>query len=304
MSLQINKWGKQSFDKELAEIVDNREGHGVRKHEKLPTKEEFDESLKRFLESDNVKKPTEHSEATKEYIREKVNAKEEPLSIDAAIRKIQSRAKNAGSKPTVQPLCDLDTAKRFIWESYKTIASEQNFTIKLTPQHKAVIPLLAAYFSGNETTELDPNKGIYLWGPCGTGKSILMKVIQNVLSTFDYPKRFFTKSVPDLFNEVQAAKEINLSRYCGSTYCFDDLGFDGNTLKHYGNVVNPMEIIFTARYPKFQSHGVLTHATSNLPWSSDKGESMSDRFNDRIASRGSEMFNFILLDGEDLRKSS
>lgn len=300
-------YGPQSFQRQMAEIMESGKGHGTRKYSKARDedgfKEEFDESMKRFLANDNVTKPMNHNEAEKEYVRGKLNAPEEDFTINSAIRRVQEKANRTSGKIELEPLCDLEVAKRLVWESYKATAKKKGFEPVFSNEMKKVIRSLTAYFSGNEAKELDPRKGIYLWGSCGTGKSILMKVIQNVLSEFSYPLRFKMKSVPDLFNDALGSGVVDFSKYHNSNYCFDDLGFDGNTLKHYGNVVNPMEIILSARYIKFQSHGQLTHVTSNLPWTHPTRPSMSGRFDDRILSRGSEMFNFVLLKGDDLRRT-
>lgn len=298
--------GLQSFDRQLADIVDNNIGHGGNRYkldkEGLIPEKSLDESHKKALEVHPVTSTKiERNEAQKEHER-KVLADEEELTLDRAVRKVQDQVKGSFAKSRFQPLCDITTAKRLLWTSYAKYAEEHQRGLVFSDNLKAVIQLLVPYFTGNKSEVLDPNKGIYLWGPCGTGKSILMEMIQNVLVPYKYPMAYRVKRVPDIFEQATGRKDVDFSRYHSHHYCFDDMGFDEQVVNHYGNRINPMESILTRRYPSFQKRGVLTHATSNLPWTSTTGPSMADRLNERIISRGSEMFNFVLLKGDDLRK--
>ncbi|MGV6816167.1 MAG: hypothetical protein ACWA44_02725 [Thiotrichales bacterium] len=318
----IEEHGPQSFQEEMNRIITTGEGLGSRKHQLgedgNPTEEALDESQKRFLENDPIIKPMEHNEAEKTYVAEKLRVETKPFTIERALKDVESQASGTIRRPEISPLCTVDQFKRLLYQSYLVFEREYNKNrlpsqrIKLTfgENLKDTIDKLSAYFSGNPARTLNPSKGIFLYGPCGTGKSILLKMIQNVLLSKAardpntgkaYPMAYKIASVPHIFRQARNQGGVDFSKYFGHTYCFDDLGFDDQVVKFYGNTINPMQDILSERYIGFQSRGVLTHATSNLPWTHDKFTSMKDRLDERIISRGSEVFNFVVLDGDDFR---
>ena len=82
------------------------------------------------------------------------------------------------------------------------------------------------------------------------------------------------------------------------SYCFDDLGIEGN-LKYYGNECNVMAEILLSRYDLFVSQKIITHITTNL-----SASEIEELYGNRIRSRMREMFNLISFDKDapDKRK--
>lgn len=189
------------------------------------------------------------------------------------------------------PLMDVDNARRYInIELQKSYGEKLHFSSKNIP----VIRELTLYFSGNKG-KLDLDKGIYLFGPVGTGKTSLMKIMQGFARQNNYPTRMFAiSSIPDIYNKVRKDSQFELEKLTFFPRLFDDIGFSVPEIMHYGTRIKPLEYLLFERYNKFKAHGMLTHITSNLP--PDKLE-----VDLRIQSRMKEMFNFVLLDGEDLR---
>ncbi len=182
--------------------------------------------------------------------------------------------------------------------------------INYTQSTLSVIKKLAAYFA-EQDSELSLNKGIYIYGPVGTGKTTMMRAFSTWRHT---KKRFqivntkdlqwdFAKEGFDLIRKYSSRSyEYKRGFYDRSgkalTYCFDDFGSEGKS-KHYGNDCLVMEEVIEYRYREHQETGMLTHITSNLGRDWDLIE---NEYGTRIRSRCRELFHKIELDMEDNRK--
>jgi len=161
---------------------------------------------------------------------------------------------------------------------------------------------ICTYFLGLEGN-LNLNKGIYLSGEYGVGKSTLMKCFRQWLADW-WPfngNGFMVTSIEEIIESYK--KENNLNKF---TNCINEDGFNnprhllinefGKKIdeKIYGteakHIINNLMMI---RYDIFQNQGKLTHITSNsMPYNDDKA------LNDRYV----EMFNLIIIDGKSFRK--
>ena len=79
----------------------------------------------------------------------------------------------------------------------------------------------------------------------------------------------------------------------GSKICIDDLGFRDDPGKDYGTPTDSVTDLLLDRH----DCRLITHATTNLDQ-----EALIKRFGDRMMSRFSEMFNIVVMKGDDLRK--
>ena len=175
-----------------------------------------------------------------------------------------------------------------------------------------VISSLIQYFNGDSEFEkdgLNGRKGILLAGNIGSGKSILIKIFKRYCFYMKFKHQFrieFSDNITDKFardgynginlfmgNSFQNGNNvINSKPIC---LCIDDLGVEKEIVKHYGTEEAVIEKILTSRYELFQK-GIITHATTNL------GATMlREKYGTRIYSRIKEMFNYIILPGEDRR---
>ena len=171
---------------------------------------------------------------------------------------------------------------------------------------RGAIVQLAEWFSGQiSTPNLSADKGIYLYGDFGTGKTSVMKAFNLMSCT----KKFKMKSSKDIAKAYAGDASLEekggyaaISRYNDITFrnkevvgwLFDDLGAESN-MKHYGQEENVMADIIISLYDK--GHKGRVHVTSNL-----RPEELPAKYGSRAASRMMEMFNFIhIVESRDWR---
>lgn len=133
------------------------------------------------------------------------------------------------------------------------------------------------------------NKGLFLFGSVGTGKSFAVKVISSCNKIQFYTCRELEKmfeACPEHFWEViRERKEIII----------DDLGTEDER-NDYGTKFELMERALDERHKIFESMGIRTIITTNL--SSDV---IKERYSERIYSRLRQMCECVNATGRDLR---
>ena len=169
---------------------------------------------------------------------------------------------------------------------------------------KSVMRALALYFANDPRFEEEGNgkleKGIFLSGNVGTGKTLLMQAFKKCRKSF-YKADYSVLSCIDIANRYMTEGMENFYRYFGEPdqswgYCFDDFGAENISVKYMGNELNCMEQIILSRYSR-KIPFYRTHFTSNLD-----ADAIERLYGLRVRSRLREMVNFIVIDGNDRRK--
>lgn len=169
----------------------------------------------------------------------------------------------------------------------------------VTEQNRYIITDLLKYFTGN-AGEYDLNKGIYIYGYYGLGKTILMAAIRKLLATYFpfNPNGFLSVSLEKIIENYKEAGNVSKYGYGINdnpiNLCIDEFGKEMNE-KIYGTKAdNVIHSLLMMRYELFQA-GKLTHVTSNY---SPEDINIEPIIKDRMA----EMFNFIEINGDSFRK--
>ena len=182
---------------------------------------------------------------------------------------------------------------------------------RLFQEDNQVLLQFFAYFTGDQELcshfEINVNKGLFLSGRTGVGKTIHMKLIRQFLG---YKDRFKMKACQQVSLEYMDQGSPVLMSYgrnfvdyvdqntINTSYCFDDLGTE-DEVKHFGTQTNAMGQVILMRYNLFQTRQVLTHFTSNLT-----ADQIEKHYGERVRSRLREMYNWIQYnaDSKDKRK--
>lgn len=194
-------------------------------------------------------------------------------------------------------------------------------TVEFEPTEfqKPVITALSLYFSGkpefeqldtrlynNQPTKFSLNKGIWMWGNPGVGKTLMMEmfnrnsrlcyeVIHCPKLAYEYVKQGdeaierFGKIIPAIQSSTNFGQKV-------MGVCYNDLGVETVPSKHYGNPINVLETITLQAYENKVPYW-HRFVTTNLVFDQVK-EVYGLRFIDRIK----ECFNIIEVRGESLRK--
>ena len=168
---------------------------------------------------------------------------------------------------------------------------------KVTNANRELLNSIYDYVHGGGI--LDPEKGILFYGPVGTGKSTLMKILAEYQRIFGkgfacVNTSYLTGMYATYGND--ALDESTWNRGSGIPNPvergFDELGRETSPAKYYGNELNVMQQILQIRYDL----KVKTHATTNL-----QIHEIETRYGEHIYDRCFEMFNFVEVKGESFR---
>lgn len=152
---------------------------------------------------------------------------------------------------------------------------------------------LSKYFTGKA---LNPNKGIWISGTVGTGKTLLFEIFKRYTSEISRTNSFKELIYTELLAEYGMNKYEVIGKHRNSPVLIDDLGTGQIEINHYGNDVNFVDVLIDYRYRALKKHKKITHISTNL-----YPKQFQDLVDVRTYSRMQEMFNLIELKGKDFR---
>lgn len=167
--------------------------------------------------------------------------------------------------------------------------------------NREIFRLLCLYLTGDKRFEEDGrslDKGIFLVGPVGCGKTSLMKLCwsnpvqsYSVLSCSSVSYGFAEHGFEMLRQhfEPRGPRHDDVFRHQQLGTCFDDLGTE-DMVKNFGNNSNAMKEVIENRYGHMEDRR-LTHITTNLNF-----DQIGEFYGNRVRSRIREMFNVIKFD--------
>ena len=160
------------------------------------------------------------------------------------------------------------------------------------------------YFTGDTSCDWDINKGLYIYGVFGVGKTLFFRVMRYYLNS--YGKGIFAVTSDELMAEYAVSGFEAIMKYCASRthngyqpkeLMIDDLGQGANDVKFYGTHTNVMVEVLQRRYRAFTDAYQRTFISTNL-----EPKEIKELYGEYISSRMQEMFNIILFPGTDKRK--
>lgn len=230
-------------------------------------------------------------------LRDSLDGKEETCLV--TVPKEYMEKINAQDKPKVKSFSAIQNA--FTHNSH-AIFSRKGEEFKMDETNTDLIHAMCLYFAEEKAFEtckiqslngLSLNKGLMLIGSYGFGKSILFDVFRSMY----LPNGFTTASTNEISLKYQEQGADVLREYMKHNICLDDLGSE-EKVSHYEQSKFIMKTVLEERYLQHQHFGWKTHASTNLT-----PEELGQKYGERIYSRLHELFNFVIVNGDDRRKS-
>lgn len=155
------------------------------------------------------------------------------------------------------------------------------------------------------TLGLDYNKGFFLYGPLGLGKSMTLLAMRQYMNSVaarhehmrgDYRLKAWWKTASELANIYAAEGQPALIQYTDPeiNLVIDEFGREPNPASNYGTKMNVLQFVLQLRYDHRRTS--VTHITTNMSL-----EDIEPKYGDYVADRCKEMFNFIEFSGRSLR---
>ena len=152
---------------------------------------------------------------------------------------------------------------------------------------------------------LDYDKGLFLYGPIGLGKSLTMLALRQYMNWVkahyeqkrdDYRLCAWMKSASELANIYAVDGQPALLSYAAAdvNLVIDEFGREPCPAKYFGTEMNVLQFLLQLRYDHRRSS--ITHVTTNM-----KLEDIAPIYGAYVADRCIEMFNFIEYKGQSFR---
>ena len=152
---------------------------------------------------------------------------------------------------------------------------------------------------------LDYEKGLFLYGPLGRGKSMTLQAMRQYMNSVanrydfmreDYRLKAWWKTASELANIYAADGQPALIQYADPyvNLVIDEFGREPNPASYYGTKMNVLQFVLQLRYDHRRTS--VTHITTNMTL-----DDLEPRYGDYVADRCKEMFNFIEFEGDSLR---
>lgn len=162
-----------------------------------------------------------------------------------------------------------------------------------------IITNLYYYFIGDqESCTWNVDKGIYMYGKIGCGKTLLMSAFLKVVAGIC---RIITTTIhaKQIYERIQK-KGIESMVMC--PLFIDELGRESLEINEFGNKIRPIQDLFAMRYES----GARTFCTSNFSTEQLEGKKVDGvlkGYGRYVRTRMEEMMNIVKLPGDNRRPS-
>lgn len=198
--------------------------------------------------------------------------------------------------------------KAELWKEGKLYFQQENRRFNVDDQNKEFLDIICRYFSDDpsfeEITKGELRKGLLIYGACGTGKSSIFDIVQNISRKHHLKQIWFTNtSVHNVVNEFNKESKQNktiggesvIDKYSRGPVHFDDLGTE-KEVQAWGIRENLFDRLLQIRYNHFKKKGTKTFVTTNLSL-----KELENKYCKQVKDRLYAMFNFLPLEGDSRR---
>jgi DNA replication protein DnaC len=181
---------------------------------------------------------------------------------------------------------------------------------ELTDYNKNLYESGIRYFAGDPKSEFPLTKGLMLYGPVGTGKSLFFRIMNLLNDATKGQNGFTTLSINEVVDGLAKSGHKYLAE-CGITFSnhvygydsskkhlfLDDLCLSSDSVNFFGNNIDLVFNFIQRRYQAYTENNILSHITTNL-----KPDRFSELYGEAVMSRMNQLFFYKALLGKDHRK--
>jgi len=161
-------------------------------------------------------------------------------------------------------------------------------TYNIDKNNKEIINQIYFYLVGSPKFKGNKNKGLFLMGSIGTGKTMIINAIINIIEATTN-KRFTSLHAKKIFSFL---KENGVERLNKRPLFIDDIGKETLEVNDFGTKINVIPDLFAIRY----DNNAWTFVTSNYDT-----EELTEFYGETIIDRFKELFNVLILKGDSRR---
>lgn len=204
------------------------------------------------------------------------------------------RSLSAKKERTFKANIPFADAKRLFMAIADRMLTEKAKSYIVCDQNRRQIAEIIRWFIGDPQFSGDLNKGIWLAGDIGTGKTQIFDIMREFMQKYfgKIIRRYTAIEVVELYKtKPEGWKTIRTA-----PIFIDDIGTEDTQIKNYGTIERPIYDLLSNRY---NTGHFLMFVTTNL-----EAPGIEMRYGNRILDRRNEMFNVIPMRGESFRKKS
>ena len=158
--------------------------------------------------------------------------------------------------------------KRYFLESIRTAFYEENGKIILSQDEVENIKKIFNWLIGKDI-DVTLNKGLFLTGDYGTGKSVILKGIIKFIDRY-YSHDYLINGISnpmlilswDMANYFMSGNEIMINKMkTTSILAIDELGYEPLEVNYYGSICKPFAEIIMQRYQRRRCILISTNLT-------------------------------------------
>lgn len=197
-----------------------------------------------------------------------------------------------------------EVARRKVWALFEMRAAhisqieDKDFNWEFDEKNLGIIRNLIRYFINDKECAWPLQKGLFMYGMPGTGKTEMMMIFERFCEENELAKRFQFTSMAETYVRAKADKQFDpITWNIQLDRCFDEFGLYTGAVTTFGESLDINEAIIEARYKRFRHGGQLSHFISNATPNEMKGKLTPMAF-DRIQ----QMCVSVYFEGQSKRK--
>lgn len=184
---------------------------------------------------------------------------------------------------------DFEEARKRVWALFHQRAMQLsgkpgNEFWQFNSEERELIRDMIRYFINDPGGRFDPNKGLFVYGNPGTGKTEIMRIMAHFTTTSGLSKAFRFGSMSEIYTRARSDDNYEpIEPNVQFARCFDEFGRYTGSVMRFGNAIDLNEAIIERRYTRWQNYGQITHMIANCT-PNDARELLTSMLFDRLRS--------------------